>query len=48
MQCADNRTEGTCPRVGFLKGQISVPDNFDRMGEEEILSMFEGEEEPTP
>lgn len=33
------------PRTGFLKGQISVPDDFDRMGEEDISAMFEGKEE---
>ena len=27
-------------RLGFLAGQISVPDDFDRMGQEEIESMF--------
>ena len=27
-------------RVGFLAGQISVPDDFDRMGEEEIVRLF--------
>ena len=29
-------------RIGFLKGQISVPDDFDTMGQEEIIRMFEG------
>ena len=29
-------------RFGFLAGQISVPDDFDTMGAEEILSMFGG------
>ncbi|MCL2197786.1 MAG: type II toxin-antitoxin system prevent-host-death family antitoxin [Defluviitaleaceae bacterium] len=29
-------------RVGFLKGKYEVPDDFDRMGEEEIISLFEG------
>ena len=28
-------------RVGFMEGQISVPDDFDRMGEEEIAELFE-------
>lgn len=28
-------------RLGFLAGEISVPRDFDRMGEEEIASMFE-------
>jgi prevent-host-death family protein len=27
-------------RFGFLKGQISVPDDFDTMFEKEILEMF--------
>ena len=30
-------------RVGFLADQIAVPDDFDRMGEAEIVSLFEGE-----
>ena len=29
-------------RLGFLKGQIKVPDDFDRMGEQEIAEMFGG------
>ena len=32
-------------RVGFMKGQISVPDDFDCMGKGEIEAMFEGIEE---
>lgn len=28
-------------RVGFLKGRIEVPDDFDRMGEGDIVEMFE-------
>ena len=31
-------------RLGFLKGQIEVPDDFDRMGSEEIERLFEGGE----
>ena len=27
-------------RLGFLAGQIEVPEDFDRMGEEEIQAMF--------
>ncbi|WP_454847971.1 type II toxin-antitoxin system Phd/YefM family antitoxin [Rhizobium binxianense] len=30
-------------RVGFLKGQISVPDDFDTMFAKEIEDMFYGE-----
>ena len=29
-------------RTGFLKGLINVPDDFDRMGGEEIAAIFEG------
>ena len=29
-------------RLGFLSGEITVPDDFDRMGEAEIESMFSG------
>jgi prevent-host-death family protein len=29
-------------RVGFMVGQISVPDDFDRMGQEEIERIFAG------
>ena len=28
-------------RVGFLKGLISVPSDFDRIGSDEIADMFE-------
>jgi prevent-host-death family protein len=27
-------------RLGFMAGQISVPDDFDRMGKDEIEEMF--------
>jgi prevent-host-death family protein len=30
-------------RLGFLAGQIAVPDDFDQMGENEIAQMFGGE-----
>lgn len=29
-------------RLGFMAGQISVPDDFDRMGQEEIEDIFGG------
>jgi len=29
-------------RVGFLKGSIFVPSDFDRIGSDEIADMFEG------
>jgi prevent-host-death family protein len=31
-------------RLGFMTGQISVPDDFDRMGREQIEEMFSGGE----
>ena len=31
-------------RVGFLRGQFSVPDDFDEIGRAEIEGMFGGEE----
>jgi prevent-host-death family protein len=30
-------------RFGFLAGQITVPDDFDTMGVDEIRAMFEGQ-----
>jgi prevent-host-death family protein len=30
-------------RFGFMAGQIDVPDDFDRMGAEEIARDFEGD-----
>lgn len=35
-------------RIGFLKGQVNVPDDFDRMGEEAISDAFEGDDAPSP
>ena len=33
---------GSERRLGFMKGQIRVPDDFDRMAEQEIADMFGG------
>jgi len=30
----------SCRRVGFLRGFISVPPDFDRMGDDEIIAML--------
>jgi prevent-host-death family protein len=30
-------------RLGFLAGEIDVPDDFDRMGEADIAALFGGE-----
>lgn len=32
----------TTKRIGFMKGQIQVPDDFDTMGKSEITRRFEG------
>jgi len=32
-------------RLGFLEGQFTVPDNFDRLYEDEIAAMFYGDDE---
>ncbi len=34
---------GTKRRLGFLAGNLSIPDDFDRMGEDEIETLFESE-----
>ena len=31
-------------RVGFLKGRVHVPDDFDSMGQADIQAIFEGGE----
>jgi prevent-host-death family protein len=33
---------GTTPRIGFLAGEIAVPDDFDQMGRDEIETLFGG------
>ncbi|MCB1769360.1 MAG: type II toxin-antitoxin system prevent-host-death family antitoxin [Candidatus Competibacteraceae bacterium] len=34
---------GQCRRLGFLAGQIAVPDDFDWMGDAEIERLFGSE-----
>jgi len=38
----DQASLTTIKRIGFLKGQISVPDDFDRIGSDEIETLFDG------
>ena len=38
----DAPAAGQLRRLGFLSGEIAVPDDFDRMGGEEIEQMFGG------
>jgi hypothetical protein len=33
---------GTTSRLGFMAGEFSVPDDFDKMGGGEIESLFAG------
>ncbi len=32
-------------RIGFMKDQIKVPDDFDTMFQDDIIKMFEGDED---
>lgn len=36
------QAEGPKPRIGFMKGRLSVPDHFDELGREEISEVFQG------
>ena len=38
-------SQAMCTWLGVLKGQLLVPDDFDRMGQEEIADLFEGSPE---
>jgi prevent-host-death family protein len=37
-----NQADAPKSRTGFMKGRLTVPDDFDTMGQEEIEAMFEG------
>jgi prevent-host-death family protein len=38
----DMEAERPLRRIGFMKGQLKVPADFDTMGADEISEMFEG------
>jgi prevent-host-death family protein len=38
------QAEKASPRIGFLRGQYKVPDNFDDLARDEIEALFEGRE----
>ncbi|TQE92661.1 MAG: type II toxin-antitoxin system Phd/YefM family antitoxin [Spiribacter salinus] len=38
----DAPSPGSRRRIGFLKGQLEVPDDFDHIGADEIVAAFEG------
>ena len=35
----------TVKKLGFMSGEISIPDDFDSLGAAEILKLFEGKPE---
>lgn len=38
----DHADTGTERRIGFMAGEFSIPDDFDRMGSDEIAELFAG------
>lgn len=46
VTAVDAPEPGQVQRLGFLSGEIEVPDDFDRMGEAEIATAFGIEDEP--
>ena len=40
VEAIEAAAKGTSRRIGFLAGRISVPDDFDRMGQPEIERLF--------
>lgn len=42
VMAIDSPASGQQKRIGFLAGQFQVPNDFDRMGQEEIIEMFGG------
>ena len=40
----DTPVAGQVRRLGFMAGQIAVPDDFDRMGSTEVERLFGGSE----
>lgn len=43
VMALDAPEAGQAKRLGFLAGQITVPDDFDTMGSAEIASLFGGD-----
>jgi prevent-host-death family protein len=41
LPLSDGELKGA-ENLGFMSGEISVPDDFDSLGEKEILRLFEG------
>ena len=36
--------EAAVQRLGFLSGEIAVPEDFDQMGAEDLAALFDGED----
>jgi len=47
VSALDSPTGYQMRRLGFLSGYIKVPDDFDRMGREEIGQLFGADDETT-
>ena len=45
VEAVETPEEKAKRRIGFLKGVVTVPDDFDEIGREEIERMFYGEEQ---
>lgn len=43
VMALDSPSSGQARRLGFLTGEISVPDDFDLMGSQDIERLFGGE-----
>lgn len=43
VMAVDAPAPGHKRRVGFMEGRISVPDDFDRMGTDEMAALFEAQ-----
>lgn len=40
-----DRDERRASRIGFMAGQITVPDDFDRMADDDLADLFDGAED---
>ena len=43
VMAVDTPVAGTSRRLGFLSGEVSVPEDFDRMGSAEIETLFKAD-----
>ena len=39
----DAPATGTTRRLGFMEGQVTIPEDFDRIGAAEIEAVFDGD-----